>query len=50
MKNMSHHPGPEGDWAAGRGRQEGRAGVRIVKAGKDKKRPLDRKTLGLTGT
>ena len=42
-----HHPGPEGDWAAGRGRQGG-GGVRVMEAGREIKGPLDDITLGLT--
>ena len=43
----SHHLGPEGDWAYGRGRQGGGgAGVRVVEAGKGRKGPLERITPG----
>ena len=49
-RTQHRHPGPEDDWAAGRGRKGEGAGVQMVEAGRGRKGPLDRRTLGPTGT
>ena len=42
----ANHSGPAGDWAAGRGRHGGGAGVRMVETGRGRKGPSDGRTPG----
>ena len=51
QRTRRHHPGPAGEWASGQGRLGGggRAGVRMVEAGRESKGPMGERTLVTIG-
>ena len=50
QRTQCYHLGPAGDWAFGQVQQGGGAGVCVVEVGRERKGPLDGRTLGPKGT